>query len=87
MREKIEIYNALKDKKRKGKLINSANELYGACRHKTRFHRFTMLQNPSADDGRSPEKSLGKGISNIFDLKSKIDSQTVQCVPCLTVEI
>ena len=39
-------------------LINSSNEIYGACRHKPKFHRFIKLNNLSADEGVNPEKSL-----------------------------
>ena len=39
-------------------LINSSNEIYGACRHKLKFHRFFKLNNLSADKGVNPEKSL-----------------------------
>ena len=39
-------------------LINSSNEIYGACRHKPKFHRFFKLNNLSADKGFNPEKSL-----------------------------
>jgi len=40
------------------KLINSNSELFGGCRHKTRFHRYTMngdIQS-STDDGLVPER-------------------------------
>ena len=42
------------------KLINSFNEIYEACRHKLKFHRFFKLNNLSADEGSNPEKSLCK---------------------------
>ena len=46
-------------------LINSSNKMYGACRHKTKFHRYTNSQTCSADDGRtSPEKSVSGSASN-----------------------
>jgi hypothetical protein len=42
------------------KIINHCHEIYGACRHKTRFHRFlkehTNVKNTSTDDGDKPEK-------------------------------
>jgi hypothetical protein len=43
-------------------LINSYNEIYGACRHKTRFHRYIMnnTDTPSTDDGENtPERAPG----------------------------
>ena len=36
-------------------LINSCNEIYGACRHKPRFHRYITAQ--STDDSKKDEKS------------------------------
>jgi hypothetical protein len=38
-------------KKDKSKLINSKSEIYGACRHRTRFHRLIRNIPPSTDDG------------------------------------
>jgi hypothetical protein len=39
--------------------INHCNEIYGACQHKTRFHRFlkehTNVKNTSTDEGDKPE--------------------------------
>ena len=39
--------------------INTNSEIYGACRHRPKFHRFTCCP-PSTDEGRSPEKCEGK---------------------------
>ena len=36
------------------KIINTNNEIYGSCRHKTKFHRYYSTQR--TDDGTSPEK-------------------------------
>ena len=49
---------AILDKSRNDKenLINSCGEIYGACRHKSKFHRYTM-NITSTDDGYNPEKS------------------------------
>jgi hypothetical protein len=46
------------DKSRNDKenLINSCGEIYGACRHKSRFHRYIM-NITSTDDGSNPENS------------------------------
>ena len=56
MKERLLILNALGDKMDKKRLINSNNELYGACRHKPKFHRYTTY-NSSADEGQtSPER-------------------------------
>jgi thymidylate synthase ThyX len=42
------------------KMINHCNEIYGACQHKTRVHRFlkehTNVKNTSTDDCVKPEK-------------------------------
>ncbi len=58
MRERIEILRTIRQEE--WKIINHCNEIYGACRHKTRFHRFlkehTNMKNTSTDDGDKPEK-------------------------------
>ena len=58
MHERINILESIrKDNKTKvRKCINNNSEIYGACRHKPKFHRFSCLS--SADDGLSPEKSV-----------------------------
>ena len=57
MRERAEIIKrALKNDK---KTINSNSELYGACKHNPKFHRFTtktVTQGRSTDDGLGPER-------------------------------
>ena len=66
MQERLQIYKALNFEKKNGtdQLINSAYELYGACRHKTRFHRYTSLLNPHADERQKcPKKVLGLNYS------------------------
>ena len=37
-------------------LINSLNELYGACQHNPKFHRYCTICPPSADDAANAEK-------------------------------
>ena len=67
MQERLEIYKASRQDSANSEesIINSATESYGACRHKTKFHRYSLLLNPSADDGpSSPEKSLGEDDSD-----------------------
>jgi hypothetical protein len=58
MRERIEILRTIRQEE--WKIINNCNEIYGACRHKTRFHRFlkehTNVKNTSTDEGNKPEK-------------------------------
>jgi hypothetical protein len=58
MRERIEILRAMQQEE--CLIINSCNEIYGACRHKTKFHRFhkehTDVKNTSTDEGDKPER-------------------------------
>jgi len=56
MQERLEILKRIREEPMK--LINSNNELHGACRHKTRFHRFVLSEDGkfSTDDGTSPER-------------------------------
>jgi hypothetical protein len=58
MRERIEILRTICQEE--WKIINHCNEIYGACQHKTRFHRFlkehTNVKTTSTDDGVKPEK-------------------------------
>jgi hypothetical protein len=58
MQESIEILRTIRQEE--WKIINHCNEIYGACQHKTRFHRFlkehTNAKNTSTDDGNKPEK-------------------------------
>ena len=62
MEEKFEILKARW--KEPDKLINAKSEFFGACRHNTKFHRYTMNGSTSTDEGSNPEKALGD-ISNI----------------------
>ena len=45
MMERLEIIKAGRNDRLngKGKLINSSNEFYGTCRHRTKFHRYHIL--------------------------------------------
>jgi hypothetical protein len=59
MQERIEILRTIRQEE--WKIINHCNKIYGACRHKTRFHRFllkehTNVKNTSTDEGDKPEK-------------------------------
>ena len=60
MRERIAIYQAVKNEKLEESklLINSGSEMYGACRHKPKFHRYIKPLESCADEGRTagPEK-------------------------------
>jgi len=52
------------------KIINSRLEIYGSCRHETRFDRYTMNGLTSTDDGDNPERALGDS-TNANDTKPK----------------
>ena len=46
-------------------MINSASELYGACRHRPSFHRYSITQHTSTDEGHtSPEKSVSESSTS-----------------------
>jgi hypothetical protein len=46
-------------KKKLKTLINACSEIYGACRHKPRFHRYSSIeQTPSTDECILHKKSL-----------------------------
>ena len=75
-------------------VINSSNELYGACRHKCKFHRYRLCDSSSTDEGLTgPEKSGDFSIDEslvgvsgeIQDppnvVHKKCMEHTVQCVP------
>ena len=99
MRERLSIIKALKrDKNLKTKdVINSNNEIYGACCHKPKFHRYARLQTASTDEGlKSPERGAKKfSFSSPFNSPQESDSpqesfspqesdyfSSPQCVPC-----
>ena len=64
MKERLEIFKAFKEKGNSKKVINSNNELYGACMHKPRFHRY-LNYNSSTDDGQtSPERANKLAVTN-----------------------
>ena len=74
----------LTDKK---KLINSSNEFYGACRHKTKFHRYrTFKKSISTDEeAESPERSEqfsdGETQDSDQSLVQDLHSSPLRCVP------
>ena len=61
MNERILIHESIRKGKEKNinTSINTNSEIYGACRHKPKFHRFTCCP-PSTDEGRSPERCEGE---------------------------
>jgi len=68
MRERIEILHIINQEKDGGsqwKIINTNNEIFGACRHKTKFHRFfkemSHVKSTRTDEGSAPERgSIGR---------------------------
>ena len=63
IKERLVILKALGDNSEK-RLINSNNELYSACRHKSKFHRFTTTTNSSTDDGLNTEKGIEVSVDH-----------------------
>ena len=63
MKERLAILRASRNEDEKKKMINANSELYGACRHKPKFHRFTTY-NSSADDGRTSPERVSTNIFN-----------------------
>ena len=53
-KERIHIFKWMRTKP--DLLINSCNELYGACRHKPKFHRFATALSSSTDESSMDEK-------------------------------
>ena len=51
--ERLHIF--YRSKKSPGTLINFCNEIFGACRHRTRFHRYLKVA-PGTDDSIEEEK-------------------------------
>ena len=45
--------NEERQSSREEDLINSASELYGACRHRPSFHRYSITQPTSTDEGHT----------------------------------
>ena len=81
MKERLLILKALGDKKEK-RLINSNNELYGACRHKSKFHRYTNTTNSNTDDGINPERGIeiSVGSPSLSSQDSDNNTGTRMCI-------
>ena len=54
MKERILILTL--NREQPGNIINSNKEIYGACKHQARFHRYTTGTTSSTDDGINPER-------------------------------
>ena len=62
MKERIHILKQLQ--KDPESVINSRHEVYGACRHRTKFHRFHLNSSlSSTDEGSQDPKRIGDGPS------------------------
>ena len=73
MRERIEILKLARANP--GALINGCSEIYGACRHRTRFHKYSIM-NTSTDDGvnpgrvrRAPVIQMARTVSSTTELR------------------
>ena len=82
MQERLAIYKAMKnDKQNKEKiLVNSSAELYGVCRHRSKFHRYIKSHNPCTDEEHltGPEKDLnGYENSNVCHVCNKTDIESI----------
>ena len=53
MKERIEILKLAQGNP--GALIDGCSKIYGACQHRTRFHKYTTMDT-STDDGVNPER-------------------------------
>ena len=71
-KERIEILKH--SKKDPNSLINSCNEIYGACRHKPKFHRY-VSRNPSTDESKKDER---------VTLNQSNNTNNMMCGKCLT---
>lgn len=87
MKEKLEIIKANNvDKNLKlRKLVNSSNEIYGACRHWPKFHRFAISQTSSTDVGLTISKR--SETQKLYDLPicsypELNHTETPVCDPC-----
>ena len=66
------------------KIINKCNEVYGACRHKPRFHRFPKQKLPASTDesemdekGKRPSSKKSKRSTSSYN--SEDSNDTLMC--------
>ena len=79
-KERLEIVKMCKYQPEK--IINKCNEVYGACRHKPRFHRFPKQKLPASTDesamdekGKKPNSKSKKSTPSY----TYEDSETIMC--------
>ena len=83
MKERIFILGEIRKCKDSGRkyLINSASELYGACRHKPSFHRYSVTKT-STDEGQiSPEKSVSDDENSYSPPNSPCSPRAEEFIP------
>ena len=93
MRERMEILKASREDKEN--LINSCHEIYGACRHKAKFHRFikngNVTNNTNTDDGGKPERvdnnSVDRATSVCKDVAAEEEKRFKPLIPNLNTRI
>jgi len=83
MKERLLILKALGDNAEK-RLINSNNELYGACRHKSKFHRYTTT-NSNTDEGLDPEKGINFSVKSP-SFTSQESNNTLDTRMCIFID-
>ena len=89
MMVRLKILKATREDRLKGykKLIKSSNDFYGACRHRTKFHRYrTFKKSISTDEGaKSPERSKQYPEEETQDsdqsLVQDMHNSPLRCVP------
>ena len=93
MWERVEILCAYQQEKTK--LINSKTEIFGACCHKTKFHRFLkenrMVKSTSTDDGVCQKRVYGGGKSKESTSRPvrtcHLEGKVTICIPVHTVPV
>ena len=83
MKERLLILKTPGDNAEK-RLINSNNELYGACRHKSKFHRYTTT-NSNTDEGINPEKGIDFSVGSP-SLTSQESNNTLDTRMCIFID-
>ena len=74
MKERLEI---LRRSEKHSPLINSRTEIYGACRHKAKFHRYRIPTTVSADDDGRPTERIESPT-----IHKETVNRMAYCTPC-----
>ena len=84
MKEKINILQTIR---RNPKIIiNTQNELYGACRHNTKFHRYPNYTIGADEEQFSPERLSQHNILPVLISPNDIESPFLLCSSCVSTE-